>query len=335
VTNLTSPCTPRSRDLEVAVPADFVLASGQRLSGSVRARLVGPSSGPLVVVAGGISADRQAADTPDTPGWWGWAIGDGAALDTSRVRLLALDWTPAPTHDDIVTVTTQDQARLLALVLDQIGAERIGAFIGASYGGCVGLAFAELFPDRIERLVVISAAHRAHPSATAWRGVQRRLLQLGLDAGREAEAIALARELAMTTYRSSDEFEVRFGDSTAPTQAGEAYPVCDYLIARGQAYRDRTTARRWISLSDSLDRHTVNPDAITARTTVVGFSSDRLVPLSDSRDLAARLPRLAQFVEAPSLYGHDAFLKERAIIAGVLTTALTDLSSPCAQEIAA
>jgi homoserine O-acetyltransferase len=335
VSDTYSPCTPQSRDIEVAISADFVLTSGQRLSGTVRARLVGPPQGPLVVVAGGISADRQAADTPDTPGWWGWAIGDGAPFDTSRLRLLAFDWSSGDGGDQIVTIRTHDQARLLALVLDEVRTPRIDAFVGASYGGCVGLAFAELFPDRIERLVVISAAHRAHPAATAWRGIQRRLLWLGLDADREADAIALARELAMTTYRSTEEFETRFGDNTPPGLAGDAYPVCDYLITRGQAYQARTTARRWISLSDSLDRHAIAPEAITARTTVVGFSSDRLVPLSDSRELAARLPRLAQFVEAPSLYGHDAFLKERAIIAGVLATALSDLSSPCSQEIAA
>lgn len=335
MSNLITPCTPQSRDIDVAIPPDFVLTSGQRLSGTVRARLVGPAQGPLVVVAGGISADRQAADTPDTPGWWGWAIGDGAPLDTSRLRLLAFDWSSGNGGDQIATIRTHDQARLLALVLDEIGPPRIDAFVGASYGGCVGLAFAELFPDRIERLVVISAAHRAHPAATAWRGIQRRLLWLGLDADREADAIALARELAMTTYRSAEEFETRFSDNAPPRLAGDAYPVCDYLMARGQAYQARTTARRWISLSDSLDRHSVSPEAITARTTVVGFSSDRLVPLSDSRALAAHLPRLAQFVEAPSLYGHDAFLKERAIIAGVLTTALSDLSSPCSQEIAA
>lgn len=332
---LFSPCTPQSRDLVVAIPDGFVLTSGERLNGVVRARLVGPEAGPVVVVAGGISADRQAADTSDGPGWWGWAIGAGAAIDTSRVRVLGFDWLPTTGENRIVTITTGDQARLLALVLDDIGAARVNAFIGASYGGCVGQAFAATFPERVDRLVVISAAHRAHPAATAWRGVQRRLLWLGLDTDREADVIALARELAMTTYRSGEEFAARFGDNTPPALAGDAFPVCDYLIARGQAYPGRTSARRWISLSDSLDRHRIEPEGISALTTVVGFSSDQLVPIGDSRDLAARLPNLVQFVEAPSLYGHDAFLKERAIIAGVLTSALNDLSSPCSSEIAA
>jgi homoserine O-acetyltransferase len=334
VSDLFSPCTPKSQERVVAIPDGFTLASGQPLSGVVRARLTGPKTGALIVVAGGISAGRKAADTPATPGWWGWAIGDGAPIDTARHRLLAFDYLPATDVGEILTITTADQARLLALVLDDLGEPVIDAFVGASYGGCVGLAFAELFPERIGRLIVISAAHRAHPAATAWRGVQRRLLQFGLDAGHEAEAIALARELAMTTYRSPEEFDARFGGE-APEAAGEPYPVCDYLIARGAAYPGQTSARRWIALSDSLDRHTVQPERIRPLLTVVGFTSDRLVPVSNSRTLADRALNLDRFVEAPSLYGHDAFLKERAVIADVLTTALKGLQFSCSQEIAA
>jgi len=335
VSSQFTPCTPQSRDLTVAIPDGFQLTSLTEVVGSVAARLVGPETGALVVAAGGISADRQAADSADAPGWWGWAIGAGAPIDIARHRLLTFDWLPGADTDAVVTITTADQARLLALVLDHLGEAKMDAFVGASYGGCVGLAFAELFPERLDRLVVISAAHRAHPAATAWRGVQRRILQLGLDAGREVEAVALARELAMTTYRSAEEFQTRFGDNTPPDRAGGAYPVCDYLIARGQDYAAHVSPRRWISLSDSLDRHAVAPERIQALTTVVGFTSDRLVPLSDSRDLADRLPNLDRLIEAPSLFGHDAFLKERAVIADVLTTAVKDLPHTCAQEIAA
>ena len=39
----------------------------------------------------------------------------------------------------------------------------------------------------------------------------------------------------------------------------------------------------------------------------------------------ARLPTLWRFVEAPSLYGHDAFLKEEALIGQVLRQALKEI----------
>jgi Homoserine acetyltransferase len=103
--------------------------------------------------------------------------------------------------------------------------------------------------------------------------------------------------------------------------------VCDYLVSRGDAYREVTSAARWISLSDSLDRHSVDATALSVPTTVVGFTSDQLVPIEDSRALAQRLARLEQLVEAPSLFGHDAFLKERGFVSDALRSALSPLTA--------
>ena len=214
------------RDVRAAIPDTFRLESGERLAaGSMIGRLHGPETGQLVVVAGGISSGRFAAR------WWSWAVRAGGPVDLDRARVLAFDLLPG--RDEAgVTITTADQARLLALLLDALGEPVVDAFVGASYGGCVGLAFAAAFPERIGQLVAISAAHRSHPAATAWRGVQRRLLAFARDCGRESEGVALARELAMITYRTPEEFALRFGP-TPPQAAGEPYPVCDYLIDRG------------------------------------------------------------------------------------------------------
>ncbi len=315
------------RDVRAPIPETFRLESGHRLAATaVTGRLYGPRHGPLVIVAGGVSADRHAAR------WWSWAVRCGGPIDLNRLRVLAFDWAPDAT-DGSVTITTADQARLLAILLDGIGEPRLEAFVGASYGGCVGLAFAAAFPERIGSLTVLSAPHRAHPAATAWRGVQRRLLAFARDCGREAEGIALARQLAMTTYRTGEEFGWRFAPTPPPT-AGGPYPVCDYLIARGAAYVGTTSVERWISLSDSLDRHFIRPEAIACPLTVIGFSSDRLVPIEDLRELAVRAPNLRRLVEAPSIFGHDAFLKEREFVGRALHDALSSLPAP-SREIAA
>ncbi|WP_200939803.1 homoserine O-succinyltransferase MetX [Brevundimonas sp. Root1279] len=325
------------RDVRAAIPDGFRLESGQILAATeVVGRLHGPETGPLVVVAGGISSGRFAAR------WWSWAVRKGGPIDVDRVRVLAFDLAPGRDEDGL-TITTVDQARLLAVLLNGVNEPCVDLFVGASYGGCIGLALAASHPLRVGELVVISAAHRTHPAATAWRGVQRRLLAFARDCGREAEGVALARELAMTTYRTGEEFALRFA-STAPAEAGAAYPVCDYLIARGADYAEVTSAGRWITLSDSLDRHAVAPETIRCPVTVVGFTSDRLVPIEDSRDLAARLPNLRRLVEAPSIFGHDAFLKERKLVGRALHDALSPLyaaasspsQTPClSREIAA
>lgn len=315
------------RDVRAAIPGDFRLESGQRLEASeVVGRLHGPEHGPLVVVAGGISSGRFATR------WWSWAVRPGGPVDLNRVRVLAFDLLPGK-DDAAVTITTTDQARLLTLLLDGIGEPCIGAFVGASYGGCIGLALAADQPLRVGQLVVISAAHRTHPAATAWRGVQRRLLAFARDNGLEAEGIALARELAMATYRTPEEFGLRFA-STPPAGAGDPYPVCGYLIARGAAYAEVTSADRWISLSDSLDRHLVRPEAVHCPLTVIAFASDQLVPIEDSRELAGRAPNLRRLIEAPSVFGHDAFLKEHELVGHALHDVLSSLSLQ-SREIAA
>jgi len=316
------------RDVRALIPGEFRLESGERLAaGEVVGRLHGPADGPRVVVAGGISSGRFAAR------WWSFAVRAGGPIDLDRARVLAFDLLPGKDEPG-VTITTTDQARLLVLLLDALGEPRVDAFVGASYGGCIGQAFAAEFPGRIGRLVTISAAHRSHPAATAWRGVQRRLLAFARDCGREAEGVALARELAMATYRTPDEFALRFA-LTPPPAAGSPYPVCDYLIARGDGYAEVTSAARWISLSDSLDRHAVAPEAIHCPLTVVGFTSDRLVPIEDSRELAARAPDLTRLIETPSIFGHDAFLKERELIGRALHDALSPLYATSNREIAA
>ncbi len=320
-----------AHDVIVPVPDGFALDFGGTLNQKqVVGRLHGKANAPLVVVAGGISADRYVHRTETKGlGWWSGAVGVRAPIDLTRYRVLAFDFAPEFGKGVVdpkqpLTITTQDQARLLALLLDHLGVERVAAFIGCSYGGMIALAFGELYPDWADQLVVVSAAHRPHPLATAWRGIQRRILQLGLETGRVDQAVSLARELAMTTYRTPDEFGDRF-DSEAPGHAGQAYPVCDYLTARGRAYRDRTTPSRWLTLSDSIDRHRVEPEAITAPVTLVGFNSDRLCPIEDMAELAARLPNLFRFVRADSLYGHDAFLKEDAFVGDILTSVLKDV----------
>ena len=292
-------------DVTAVLPADFRLESGQKLDQEdVVARVYGPKDGPVVVAAGGISAGRvlfaKEDATDSAPGWWEGVAGPGEALDLNRFRVMSIEFAPRLPARRVFTITTHDQARLVRLLLDQLGVDRIYSFIGASYGAMIGLAFAELYPDAVERLCVISAAHRAHPMATAFRGLQRRLLQFGRDNGRPHEGISLARQLAMTTYRSDAEFAERF-DGPAPAAAGDNYVVCQYLRARGDAY-SATDVNRWISMSDSLDRHRVDPARIRARIYLAAVPTDRLVPYDDMKFLHQGLAD-SHFSDFPSLYG--------------------------------
>jgi len=286
---------------------------------------------PPVLVLGGISATRrllleQAEGARD--GWWPGVIGAGAALDPAHVRLIGIDYLGAPgdssgpAHDgEWPPLTTTDQARAIDAVLDHLGIETLHAAVGASYGGMVALALAATRPERLERLIVLCAAHRSHPMATAWRSVQRRIIRLGTEQGAPQRGVGIARALAMITYRSAAEFEERF--TTQPTDTGPArFPLDTYLDHHAAQYARNVPAPSLLALSESLDLHDVDPAGIRARCTLVAFDTDALVPLADVRALAGALGQRATLHVVNTRYGHDGFLKEIAAVSGIISSAL-------------
>ncbi len=293
-------------DVTVFLPPDFTLDSGESLSRpELKVRVYGDLEKPAVAVAGGISAGRVVATCKDGEGWWRGMVAPGGFIDLDRFCVIGFDFLPNA-GETARTVTTRDHARALADALDTLNLEKLHAFVGASYGGMVGLAFAELFPGRIENLCAISAPDRPHPAATALRGVQRRIIDFALKNGDGAGGVAIARQIGMITYRTAEEFGERF-ESAPGAAAGDPYDVCDYLIARGDAYG--MDARRYVTLSDSIDRHRADPVKISAESLIIAAETDRLAPLADLERLAGAING-ARFVKISSLYGHDAFLKE-------------------------
>src|SRR5439155_1768016 len=147
---------------------------------------------------------------------------------------------------------------------------------GASYGGMVGLALAATEPERVDRLVVISRGAEPHPVSTAARELQRRVVSLGIDAGRGEEALAIARGMAMLTYRTPQEFQVRFDGGIDDCFPASCSAPGGYLRARGQAFLSVMSPPRFLSLSGSIDRHRVHPDRIAAPVLLIGADSDQL-----------------------------------------------------------
>lgn len=291
------------------------LASGDALEDAcVRVRRYGDASAPHIIVLGGISATRCVSGDD---GWWNDIVAPGAAVDLDSYAALGIDF--APNTDQRVRITPHDQARLIETALDALGIERVRAIVGASYGGMVALAFAQHAPERVERLCVISAAHEPAPLASAWRGVQRRIAEFGIAAGDPDQGLSLARQLAMITYRSSDEFAQRFDRQLGPEHKSD---LDRYLAARGDAFRRTMPAQRWLSLSEAIDRTQVSPEAVRTPVVLGACASDQLVPLAQMQDLARRLPHVRGFFTLQSLYGHDAFLKEREAISRVVRASL-------------
>ena len=308
------------------------LAGSSNEGGRVAYASYGAEDAPAVMVLGGISAHRFVCGNEDgTPGWWPGVVGPGAPLDPESYRVIGIDYiggaggSSVPTSGPgVPVVTTADQADGVEAVLDYLGIDKLHAFIGASYGGMVGLVLGAHHPDRLARLLVFCAAHRSHPMATGLRGLQRRIVALAADAGRESEGLALARELAMTTYRTPEEFEKRFVSVPIWEEGSPHFAVEKYLRVQGEKFSRQFDGRAFAILSQSLDLHDIDPALIRVPTTVVSIDSDTLVPSWLIAEMVRRLPGRGRTIRVTSNYGHDAFLKERRAVGRVILHVLAE-----------
>ena len=346
---------PAVREGVLEIPGEMALYHGGRLRGVRLAwRWVGPANAPVICALGGISANRRvcregelsgASETRhretersgssenrrregELSGWWSDVAGPDQALDTRRYRILGFDYlggsgdTTGPQPSQLFpSVSSYDQAELLLRLLNHLGIKTLRAIAGGSYGGMVALAFGERYPERVGRLIVLCAADRPHPLATAWRSVQRDIVRLAAESGRPAEGLKLARALAMSTYRSGEEFAARFAGPPTLESNRFLFPVERYLRARGGDYATRHRPESFLCLSESIDLHRVEASRIFVPTLAIGVREDQLVPSSDVRSMVARLGA-GRFHEISSLYGHDAFLKESQQLRGLFAAAL-------------
>ena len=289
----------------------------------IRYELAGPEDAPLLLVAGGISAGRHVIANASDPadGWW-----QAQANVFRPCRLLSIDWLGADGTLDR-PIDSSDQAQALLAALAHLGLTGVVAFVGASYGAMVGMHCARLAPDRVPALLAISGAHRSHPFTSAQRALQRQAIELGERLGSPESGVALARKLAILTYRTPDEFAERF--ATPSTLEGDRVRASSepYLDHMGDKHSVRMTAAVYRRLSESIDLHRVDPAAIAGPATFVAVDSDQLVPAADIEALANAVPN-ARFVSIPSLYGHDAFLKEERAIAAIIDNFLNSLEQP-------
>jgi len=299
-----------------------------------------PGDAPQVVVVHALTGSADAAGD-----WWEPLIGPGLALDTDRVGVLSANLlggrygTTGPTSIDQGTgrpygrtfpaVTTRDQARAQWALLDTLGIDEVELVVGGSLGGMVALEVALARPRAVRHVAAIAAPAATGPMAVAWNHLQVQLIEhLGLD------GLSLARQLAMTTYRSEADFEERFGRSFEDDGRPS---IVSYLDHQGRKLIDRFDAETYRTLVGAMDLHDIGAGrggldrALGAlgeagvRLTGIGIEDDilygqrqvqSLVEAADAAGIDAR------YREIRSTKGHDAFLVEWDQLTELLREAL-------------
>jgi homoserine O-acetyltransferase len=316
-------------DAVLPLPAPWRLHYGDVLANArIAFHLVGPEDAPVVVVVGGISAHRV-VDGAD--GWWPEIVGPGLGVDTRKFRVLGIDYlgghgassAPQP-GSAFPPLSAFDQADALRQIVLHLGLKSLHAIVGASYGGMVALCFAERHPALVGRIVILSAADRSQVLSTAWRSVQRQIVREAIARGDGPAGLKLARALAMATYRSAVEFELRFGGAPVREADRFRFPIEQYLFARGDDYVQKYRAETFLVLSESIDLHQMDATKVHTPVTLIAVREDQLVPFHDMQALAARLNGPRQLIEINSIFGHDAFLKEGAALTPIIKQAIAE-----------
>lgn len=306
-----------------------------------------------ILIFTGLSPSAHAASSAadPAPGWWEDMIGPGRPIDTRRWFVVCVNslgscfGSTGPASNDPATgepyrlhfpvLTVEDIARGGHEVVHRLGIKSLAAVIGPSLGGMTAHAFCASFPGFARSLVSISAAARSTPFAIALRSLQREMIrrdpewaggQYLLGAG-PITGMRLARKLGMITYRSAEEWLVRFGRERAAQErkAGDPFGIDfeieSYLEAQANKFVGQFDANCYLYISRAMDlfdlaEHGGSVDAALARcklerALVIGVETDLLFPLPSQREIASGLERAGvatRFMPLASIQGHDSFL---------------------------
>ena len=277
-----------------------------------------PSSRGVSVVLHGITASS------DFTAWWPGATGKGAVLDPWRESLLGINLlgscygTSGPDsidHPLFSGITPRDMVETCRLLLRELGIRGPIRLIGPSLGGQVALEWAVTYPSEVGELILLAtnAVHSAW--GRAFNETQRMALETDSFWGRPAPddytwpGLQTARAVAMLSYTNYRQTEA--GDGTERTAQGYQRHQGLKLVRRFNPYAYHVLTRAMCAHDVGRNRGGVSRalKRITAKTTVVAYSSDSLFPAEEQQFLAQHIAG-ANYVPIQTAFGHDGFLVE-------------------------
>jgi homoserine O-acetyltransferase/O-succinyltransferase len=317
-----------------------------------------------VLVVHALTGDSHVVGQPGaghpTVGWWNGVVGPGKAIDTDRWFVVTPNMLggcqgttgPASLAPDgrewgprFPFVTIRDQVAVQAALADELGIDRWAAVIGGSMGGMQALEWAASYPDRLERVAVLAAPAFSNADAIALNSLQAEAVRMDpafadgwyydADDGEGPHAgLALARRMALHSYRSptelNDRFERSWQSGVSPLGGGGRYAVESYLDYHGNKFTRRFDANAYLTLVNAMSSHDVGRgrggtaqalSRIPVTALVVAIDSDRLYPVAEQHLIAAQLPGnidgdRPHVIASP--FGHDGFLIEEQAVGAQL-----------------
>jgi len=252
---------------------------------------------------------------------------------------------------DFPLVSVRDNVRAQSRLLDSLGIRRLRLVLGGSIGGMQALEWTILHPERVERALIIGVSPLS-AMGLALNHLQRQAIQHDpewadgryLPQKPPLRGLALARQIAMISYKSAPLFDERYGrnpnqrtgedpwsaDGNGSGLTGGRFDIAGYLDHQGQRFIERFDANAYLAILRAMDtwdplRGYTSPEEaygrIRARLSFIGISSDWLFPAEDVRRFAESIRQTgarADYREMQSAHGHDAFLAEQTELVRLL-----------------
>ena len=299
-----------------------------------------------------------------TDGWWKNIIGPGLAIDTDKYFVVAgnviggcqgstgpasLDTNGREFGTSFPYITIRDQVNAQRDMAHLIGIKKWYAVLGGSVGAMHALEWAIMYPDEVKRVGVIAGPPALTADQIALNSIQIQAIKSdpAFANGNYYDAkpgfgpyqgLALARRMAILNYRSPSELNNRFErawqSGVSPLGGGGRWAVESYLDFHSNKFTRRFDANSYITLVEAMNSHDVARGrdslaaalgSITAKSIVVGISSDRLFPIEDQELIAEHIGGEIiggglQVIESD--FGHDGFLIEDIKLAPMIKALL-------------
>lgn len=228
-----------------------------------------------------------------------------------------------PYQANFPKVTIRDIVRIQQQLLDKLTINGIELVIGGSMGGMQALEWC-IMDERPKSAVLMGMGETHRPWAIGISHTQRQAIYndpkwndgFFSEEKPPKKGLALARMIAMNSYRHPSDFDEKFGRRVQDGQS--LYEVESYLNYQGKKLVDRFDAVSYVRLTQAMDSHDIRRSRpridetiaeLTIPIKVVGINSDMLYPPDECRELAELLPN-GCYEEISSPHGHDAFLIE-------------------------
>ena len=273
--------------------------------------------------------------------WWPGLVGEGKYFDPARHFIVCVNKPGSPYgsispvtknpetnliwNDSFPVFTIRDMVRAYQFLKDDLGITKIFIGLGGSTGGMQLLEWAIEEPELFQHIVPIATNAVLSPWGVAFNASQRMAIEADNtwkeqhpDAGQKG--LAAARSIAMLSYRHYNGYDItqRRDKAFVALTTEASYAADNYQRYQGLKLTKRFNAVCYYRLTQSMDSHDVGRNrngignalkTITAKTLVIGITSDVLYPITEQEFLQQTIPG-AELLTISSDFGHDGFLLE-------------------------